>query len=701
MNTSEKLKDKIKKLEKQLKKQEVIRGLIYKISSAVQTTTNMDAFCETIYNELNKVVKIPNFLIGLYQKESYSISVIFMKDEKSRIDEYPLKRTCSEQVIQTKQSLILYDEDIIQLVKKGALKRIGFNAKVWLGVPLLTEKNIVGIIIAQSYDNKYDIDESHLKLFEYISNQIALLIKRKQADDEIRRLNQRNALILNSAGEGIIGMDTKGRHTFVNPSAASILGYSADELMSGQNCSLWCCNHVCQNKNNKGNCPVLSVIDKKEILTNRTEMFCRKNKENLRVEYTSTPIMEAGEVTGIVLVFKDISEQLKLEYQLVQIQKIESIGTLAGGIAHDFNNILTSINGHAELMSLKLDDVHPLQKDISSILYAGKQAAELTSQLLAFSRKQIYSPKIIDINKTIENALKMQRRLISEDISINTNFSSLVPRIKADPLQVEQILMNLIVNARDAVTKAKRKDENGEILISTGSAVLDDNYIQLHPGSHSGYFTTIFVSDNGVGMSKRIRDKIFEPFYTTKEIGKGTGLGLATVYGIIKQNSGYITVYSEVGEGTTFKIYWPAINEDISHFDDENEKLEILYGNETILIVEDDSTVRHFVISALKTLGYVVVSASNGEDALKIVDKGKQHFDLLLTDIIMPGMSGEVLSKKVINSNPSIKVLYTSGYSENHIVTKGLLKDNIHFIQKPYSIQLLSKKIRNVLKENA
>ena len=679
------------------KKQEKIRRYIYRISRAVQTTTNMDEFYETIYKELNKIINIPNFLIGLYQKKSYFISVVYMKDEKKRLDEYSIKKTCSEQVIKKNRPLIFYDEDMIQLEKEGKLQRIGLKTKVWLGVPLRDGKDLVGIIILQSYHNKFDIDESHLELLEYISNQIALLIKRKQGEEKVKYLNFRNTMILDSVGDGIIGMDNKGKHMFVNPAAASMLGYSAKELMSKHGCSLWHHPHISHSDYIRNKCQILSVMDTKKSITNRTEMFWKKNGKSFPVEYTSTPIIEGNEITGVVVVFKDISEQLKLENKLVQVQKIESIGTLAGGVAHDFNNILTSIIGHAELMSQKLDDDNPFLKDIDSILFAGKRAAELTSQLLAFSRKQVYNPKVVDINQVLNNALKMQRRLISEDIKIVVNLSSNIPRVKADPVQLEQILMNLMVNARDAVNEAKRDDGEMKIIVEAGSEFLDDNYIQSHPGSHSGYFATISISDNGIGMDKQIRDKIFDPFFTTKEVGKGTGLGLATVYGIVKQNNGYINVYSEVGEGTAFKIYWPAIEDEDSLLFDKKEDSKILYGDETILIVEDDPAVRKFVISALKSLGYTVISAPNGKEALRIVSDGKVHINLLMTDIVMPGMNGEALAEKVKSIIPNINVLYTSGYAENHIVSKGMLNNNIHFIQKPYSIRLLSEKIRDVL----
>jgi PAS domain S-box-containing protein len=396
----------------------------------------------------------------------------------------------------------------------------------------------------------------------------------------------------------------------------------------------------------------------------------------------------------------DITDQRRLEEQLRQSQKLEAIGTLAGGVAHDFNNLLTVINGHAEMSMLALESDHPSHKDIISILSAGKKAKTLTSQLLAFSRKQIYAPKIIEINRVISSLDKMLRRLIGEDITIESNLRYGIPLIKADPGQIEQILMNLIVNARDAINEKGSVSEEKKIIIETGQTVIDEAFVSKHTGSKTGLHVVLTVSDTGIGMDEEIRDKIFEPFFTTKDKGLGTGLGMSTVYGIVKQNNGSIYAYSEAGLGTRIKIYWPATEE--KKLSDETQVLTraALLGQESILVVEDDEGVRNFVGTALKDLGYTVYEAINGKKALEILNQNGMKIDLIITDLIMPEMNGKDLAIEVERILPEIKVLFTSGYTEDSIVSSGSLERGIDFLQKPYSIQTLAKKVREVLDRN-
>jgi len=396
----------------------------------------------------------------------------------------------------------------------------------------------------------------------------------------------------------------------------------------------------------------------------------------------------------------EITDQRRLEEQLRQSQKLEAIGTLAGGIAHDFNNLLTVINGHAEMSMLALEKEHPSHRDIISILSAGKKAKTLTSQLLAFSRKQIYSPKIIEINDIISRLDKMLRRLIGEDINIESNLRKGIPLIKADPSQMEQILMNLIVNARDAINEKGSVGKDRKIIIETGQLVIDDVFVAKHTGSKQGLHVVLTVSDTGIGMEEGILDKIFEPFFTTKDKGLGIGLGMSTVYGIVKQNSGSIYAYSEPRLGTRVKIYWPATNEEKAA--DETQVLTkvALLGQESILVVEDDEGVRNFVGTALKDLGYTIHEAINGKKALEILVKNGAKIDLIVTDLIMPEMNGKELAIEVEKILPKTRILFTSGYTEDHIVQSGSLDKGVDFLQKPYSIQTLAKKVREVLDKN-
>ncbi len=418
-----------------------------------------------------------------------------------------------------------------------------------------------------------------------------------------------------------------------------------------------------------------------------------------------SPIKEKRKnITHYLIQLEDISERVKLRNQLAQASKMESIGTLAGGIAHDFNNLLTVINGHTEIALLKLNVDHPVRADLQSILTVGNRAEDLTRQLLAFSRKQMIQPRILNLNEVMVGLNKMLGRLIGEDITIEMNLAGTLPPIKADPGQLEQILMNLIVNARDAIKEKGGRAKTKKIIVNTGSREIDDKFVGRHTEFTTGSKVYFSVKDTGKGIPAEIRNKIFDPFFTTKETGKGTGLGLSTVYGIVKQNNANILVESKVGTGTTISIFWPVASEepaDSLH----RKKTEIHSGSgATILLVEDDEGVRKFAENAIRQFGYEVAAATNGKNALEMVreqikKRQKHTFDLLITDVVMPEMNGRELSEKIREILPDIKILFTSGYYENFSGEKDLVSDSTFFMQKPYTIQTLSQKIANILQD--
>ncbi len=394
-------------------------------------------------------------------------------------------------------------------------------------------------------------------------------------------------------------------------------------------------------------------------------------------------------------IIHDITKEKELEAQLFQAQKLESIGRLAGGIAHDFNNMLNVILGYGELALNKLNENDPLYKDITEIINAGKRSMALTNQLLAFSRKQILKPKVFNINETLNSMHKMLERLIGEDIELIMTLKEDIPNVKADPSQIEQVIMNLVVNARDAMPYG------GKLIIETSTTFLDDNYTKTHAGVTPGDYVMIAVTDTGYGMDKETLSHIFEPFFTTKGKEKGTGLGLATVYGIVKQSGGHIWVYSEVGKGTTFKIYLPTVfTEPEPQFEEkQTETIALKSGSEHILVVEDEPALRNLFEAFLISLGYKVTIAANGGEALLHVEERGLRPDLVITDVIMPGMSGSVLVERLKKSQPDLKVLYMSGYTDNVIVHHGVLDPGISFIQKPFDILKLAAKINEILKK--
>lgn len=384
-------------------------------------------------------------------------------------------------------------------------------------------------------------------------------------------------------------------------------------------------------------------------------------------------------------------EREKLQNQFIQAQKMESVGRLAGGVAHDFNNMLGIIIGYAEMALDQVSPAEPLHANLEEIYKAANRSADLTRQLLAFARKQTVAPRVLDLNETLEGMLNMLRRLIGEDIDLAWLPGKNLWPIKLDPSQIDQILANLCVNARDAITNS------GKLTIETGTISLDESYCADHLGFVPGDYAILAVSDNGCGMDKEILQDIFEPFFTTKDAGKGSGLGLATVYGIVKQNSGFINVYSEPGQGTTIKIYLPRHMETDAPEEKTVSAGGIVTGHETILLVEDEAAILKMTSMMLEQLGYTVFTASAPGQAIRISESVSNGIDLLMTDVVMPEMSGRDLAEKLLQLYPNLKCLYMSGYTANVITHQGVLDKGVHFIHKPFTKQDLATKLREVL----
>lgn len=439
------------------------------------------------------------------------------------------------------------------------------------------------------------------------------------------------------------------------------------------------------------------------VIEERMRRF--KAGEKLKPKYEFTAVTKYGEELEVETsvshlkykdgyasqgIIRDITMRKSLENQVRQSQKIEAVGRLAGGVAHDFNNLLTVINGYCELLLYRQlpEDVH---EKVDQIYQAGIKASRLTSQLLAFSRKQVIQPKTVNLNTTITEMNKMLHRLLGEDIEIETVLNPGLGPVMADPGQLEQIIINLAVNARDAMPTG------GKLFIESDNVRLDEEFVSEHMGSKSGQYVLLTIRDNGIGMDEETRSRIFEPFFTTKDRGKGTGLGLSTVYGIVKQNDGYIIVESEPDVGTVFKIYFPRINQTVNTTLKKTIQETDLGGTETILVVEDDPGVRKLTLSVLSRFGYHVLSAEDGEHALELVSREKPDIDLLLSDVIMPKMNGKELADHLSKLYPAMKIIFFSGYTDEGIVQHGILKAGTEFIHKPFSQNTLIEKIRTVL----
>ncbi|HDK35980.1 MAG TPA: PAS domain S-box protein, partial [Bacteroidetes bacterium] len=495
--------------------------------------------------------------------------------------------------------------------------------------------------------------------------------------------------------ETVVITDLDGNIQYVNPAFEKTTGYSVSEAL-GQNPRI-----LQSGQHDKAFYQELWAV----ITAGKTwqGVFVNKRKDG-KLFYENAiifPIKDsAGKIINFAAVKRDITAERELEEQLRQSQKLEAIGQLAGGVAHDFNNLLTAINGYSEMILMDLDENDPTRNDVYEILKAGKRAAELTKQLLTFSRKQVIQPQTLNINTIILNYYRMLRRLIGEDISLELALDEHVSPIRADSGQLEQILANLVLNARDAIHEKGSDTATRKITIETANVFLNESYMKDHVGSRVGQQVLIAVSDSGIGMKQKTIAKIFDPFFTTKGVGKGTGLGLSTVYGIVKQNGASIFVYSELGEGASFKIYWPSVSDTIEKKIPEHIENISLEGTETILVVEDESEVRNFAQKGLEKLKSHIFTARNGIEALEWIQKEHPSIDLLFTDVIMPGMDGKELSDRLAKILPDLKILFASGYANNHIAHWGVLDKDVNFINKPYSITDVAYKIRKILDIN-
>ncbi|HOJ71392.1 MAG TPA: response regulator, partial [Syntrophorhabdaceae bacterium] len=503
----------------------------------------------------------------------------------------------------------------------------------------------------------------------------------------IRLERERYALLVENFPYGVVLVDKNGRFVYVNKKWVEMFGYEPGEIPDGKT---WFKKAYPDPEYRK---TVLDAWLKDmadiRIGERRPRIFNVVCKDGT-VKITSY-ITVLVENNLFITTAQDITDYKKTEEQFLQAQKMEAIGRLAGGIAHDFNNMLTVILGHAQLGLMNLDPLNPIYHRFVEIENAARRSAELTKNLLAFARKQPISPKTLNLNTTIEDMLKMLKRLIGENIELRWFPGEDIWPVRFDPAQLNQVIMNLVVNARDAI------EDVGAITIETENVILDESYCRNHLGFYPGEFVMLAISDNGAGMDKEVLAHIFEPFFTTKDVDKGSGLGLSTVYGIIKQNNGFINAYSEPNKGTTFKIYTPRYTGNGKR-EQVKEDMDVLMGKgETVLLVEDEKDVLELCSRMLEELGYRVISANGPNEAIKEVQEYTGVIHLLLTDVIMPEMNGKELAKAIRDIRPDIRCLFMSGYTNNAIIHNGIIMEGITYIQKPFSLHELSIKVRQAL----
>jgi two-component system, cell cycle sensor histidine kinase and response regulator CckA len=487
----------------------------------------------------------------------------------------------------------------------------------------------------------------------------------------------------------LIIMDRSGVMEYVNPAFEALTGYSRHEAIGQPFGILKSEQHADDLYEEMWN-TVRSGHVFRGIVMNR-----KKNGETLIIEKALTPLRDgSGEITHFISTGRDITERRKLESDLQQAHKMDAIGRLAGGVAHDFNNLLLVISGYAELMLDSLAEKDPLRGNVAEIMGASRRAADLTRQLLAFGRKQMQSLQILNLNTVIGEITGMLPRLIGEDVELVFAPARDLGKVKADPTQIEQVVMNLAANARDAMP------DGGTLTIETATVRVEESYVQRHAIVPPGDYVLLTVADSGQGIAPEHMAHIFEPFYTTKEAGKGTGLGLATVYGIVKQNGGFIWAYSEPGLGSTFKVYFPQVQALSREVAIAKLVERSARGSETVLLVEDEVSVQLASSQFLTRSGYNVLEASNGEDALRVSRAHAGAIDLMITDVVMPKMGGPMLAEWLADERPNMKVLFVSGYAENTVLRRGKIDVTIRFLQKPFSGKMLVGKVREVLEEN-
>jgi PAS domain S-box-containing protein len=666
------------------KRAELERQVTMEIIHGVNMTDKLDELLRLIHVALKKVLYAENCFVALYEPATGMFHFPFFVDQ---FDVAPppqrVGRSCTAYVYRTGRGMLIPQKAFDQLAEKGEVELVGTPSPSWLGVPLHTPAATIGVLVVQHYEDENAYRERDLEFLSSVGGQIALAIERKRAEEKVRESEARLRVLIEQLPAVLWTVDVNLRFTSAQGAGLARLNLRPDQIVGMSLMDYF----------ETPDQTFLPVAAHRRALTGEPVTFHVEWKGGSYACHVE-PLRDAeGNPNGAICMALDVTDRKQLEEQLRQAQKMEAVGRLAGGIAHDFNNLLMVIQGYADLLTERLPAGDPLRRNAEQIQMASQRATSLTRQLLAFSRKQMLAPKILNIQTVVADMEKILRRLIGEDIHLETSSAPELWLVKADRSQVEQVIMNLAVNARDAMP------EGGRLTIETANVELDSSYAHPPAVLSPGKYVMLAVTDNGCGMDQETQAHIFEPFFTTKEKGKGTGLGLATVYGIVKQSGGYVWVYSEPGRGTSFKIYLPRIEEaKVSAVRDRKpDDCAALKGSETILLVEDEKGVRELAREYLQICGYSVIEAENGHTAMELAAMHAGPIQLLMTDVIMPGISGRELAERVTQIRPGIKVLYMSGYTDQAVVHHGILENDAVLLQKPFTLTILASKLRELL----
>jgi two-component system, cell cycle sensor histidine kinase and response regulator CckA len=666
------------------KRAEALSSALYRIAEKASATENLQQFFAAVHGIVDHLTFARNFSIAIHDTESNLLTFPYFVDEQASAPAArKLARGLIEYVLRTGEPLLCTPQLEQQLQRRGEVKSNGSTPRQWLGIPLKVNQHIFGALVLKNYSPNRQFGERDKDVLTLVSQQLAAVIDRKRNEQALRRSEVSYRSLIQTAVYGIYRSSLDGRFLDVNPALIGMLGYSsALEVLSLDP----------QREVFADPAEYARLIDefRRTGRMDGVEVRWKRKDGGLITARISGRAVAAGDEPANVIeaIAEDITERRVLEDQFRQAQKMEAVGRLAGGIAHDFNNLLMVIGGYTEVLLNELAPDHPVQAKAEAIQQAADRATTLTRQLLAFSRRQLLELKVIDANAIVTDMERLLRPLIGEDIELSTQLAPSIGCTRADAGQLEQVIMNLVVNSKDALPKG------GKIWIRTAAVTHDGSDRHEHSFITSGPYVMISVGDNGQGMDRETQAHIFEPFFTTKEKGKGTGLGLSTVYGIIKQIGGYIFVQSQPGHGTVFTIYLPRVDEPCDALGSTSVSATTAGGSETILLVEDEESVRQLVRETLVARGYRVLEAANGQAALAVASKHENNLHLVITDVVMPGLSGHELAQQLLSARPGMKVLYLSGYAQDAFAASEAHKA---FLQKPFTLQSLARKVREVL----
>ena len=660
----------------------------YRISASAHTATSVQDLFEAIHRVVGELMSARNFYIALHDPASDTISFPYFVDE---YDPRPAPKQpgkgLTEYVLRTGQPLLATPEVAAELERRGEVEVIGAPSIDWLGVPLKTTRGkTIGALVVQTYVEEVRYGEPELHILEFVSTQVAMAIERKQAEEALRRSEEQFRTLVESARDVIFALSPDGLFTALNSAFETITGWTREEWLGKPFTGLLHADDV------KAANELFSRVLRLEPRPSAQLRFRHRDGSYLVGDVHANLHRQDVRVLGLLGIVRDVTDRVRLEDELRQAQKMEAVGRLAGGVAHDFNNLLTAIGGYSDLLLSDLAPGDPRRSDVEEIKKAAERAAALTRQLLAFSRRQVLQPRVLDLNVVVVGAEKLLRRLIGEDVRLATRLEPSLGAVRADAGQLEQVVMNLAVNARDAMRGG------GTLTLETRSVdITKARRTEEQAPMPPGPYIELRVSDTGVGIDAETKRHLFEPFFTTREKGKGTGLGLATVYGIVKQSGGFIWVDSEPGRGTTFTIHLPRVDERVDADEAGRPVRSEVSGTETVLLVEDEVAVRTVVRESLRVHGFKVLEAQDGEVALRVAADATAPIDLLLTDVVMPGLSGRALADRLTAERPGLRVLYMSGYTDDALGPHGVLEPGLHYLQKPFAPDVLARKVREVL----